>query len=100
MLKTSCQKISEMRSQSTDGKVRVVHRVRLWWHTRLCRCQVCQGLQEHLTSLRTCVQECYQSLETRYVRLTLDESARERMTSAMEQERVAIDREKSGEEQA
>lgn len=86
MLKRNCRQIAELRSQTADGKVRIVQRVQLWVHERMCRCAICRGFDAHLHSLRATVQEAFVELDARFAHLSLDETARCRMRKAMDEE--------------
>ena len=86
MLKRNCQQISELRSQSVDGKIRIVQRLQIWVHSRMCTCPVCKGFQQHLTSLRESVRGAFVELDTRMTHVRLDDTARERMQAAIDAE--------------
>ena len=87
MIRRTCQQISEIRSQAFDGRVRMVQRLQMWVHERMCTCPVCRGFNEQLASIRDCVRETFVTLETRED-VRLDEPARERMRAAMTAERT------------
>lgn len=79
----NCQQIAEVRSQGCDCKLKVRDRFSLWLHARLCKCEMCNGLQTHLVMLRETVQGAYVEVETRMAQVTLDEQARERIKSQL-----------------
>ena len=86
MLKRNCQQISELHSQSIDGKIRIVQRLQIWVHSRMCTCPVCKGFQQHLSSLRDCVRGAFVELDTRMTHVSLDDAARSRMRAALDAE--------------
>ena len=79
----NCQQIAEVRSQGCDCKLKVRDRFSLWLHARLCKCEICNGLQTHLVVLRETVQGAYVEVEARLAQVTLDEEARERIRTQL-----------------
>ena len=86
MLKRSCRQISEIRSQSSDGSVRVVQRLQMWVHARMCTCPVCKSFDSHLLTLRDCVKGAFVDLDNCLEHIRLDDTAKQRMTETMKSE--------------
>ena len=90
MLKRNCQQISELHSQSIDGKIRIVQRLQVWVHSRLCTCPVCKGFQQHLKAMRECVKGAFVELDTRRADVSLNSEAKQRMQAALDAEHAAV----------
>ena len=91
----NCQQIAEVRSQGCDCKLKVRDRFSLWLHARLCKCEICNGLQTHLVVLRETVQGAYVEVEARMAQVTLDAEARERIRTQLVAQQNALVAEKS-----
>ena len=78
-MKRTCLEVSELRSQMSDGKIRLVQRVQIWVHSRVCKCPVCKGLEEHLLSLRDCVRSAFADVDSQMAHVCLDEDAKQRL---------------------